>query len=84
MPQGAVTITPRLLYLEDMDHTTVKGATTTAYIEGLGDTPVTKVDYISLASLVSAANDAAAASGGVGVGYFYYNTSTNAPKTRMT
>lgn len=83
MPQ-AVTITPRKIFLEDIDLTTTKSATTTAYILGLGTTTVHPCDFISLSNLTSAASDGAAAGLGVAVGYQYYNTGTGLPKTRMT
>lgn len=84
MPTDAVTITPRKLYVEDHDLSTTKGATTTAYVAGLGTTTVTYCDFIRLANLTSAASDGAAATAGVAVGYLYYNTATGLPKVRMS
>lgn len=81
----ANTITPRKIYIEDLNlSTSPTAATTTETIMGSGTQTVTKVDMVRFTQFVQAANDTAAAAASVPVGGIYYNTSTSALHTRMT
>jgi hypothetical protein len=78
------TLTPRLIYKEDLAATTTRGETASATVLGAGSTTLNKVDAIFLSDLVSAANDAAAAALGVGVGALYYCSADGKPHARLS
>lgn len=80
---GVIQISPRKIHKEDLATTTTRGETAVENVMGLGSTTLTKVDAIFLSDLTAAADDAAAATAGVGVGYLYFNTTTSLPKVRM-
>lgn len=80
----ALTLTVRPLYQEDFDPTTIpSGNTVTVNVLSVGAVPLTRVPLTLLTQLFSAANDAAAAAGGVSVGQIYYNTTDTSLHTRM-
>jgi hypothetical protein len=80
-----VTITPRKTFLEDLNVTTSPNPTPTATtVMGVGAVSLTPISAVLYSAFGQYANDAAAAAGGVAVGYLYYNTSTNLIKTRMS
>lgn len=84
MSAAAVVLTPRPVYLEDLAVSAAPGQQTTDQILGLGPSTVTLIPITLLTQLVAAANDAAAATGGVGVGVCYFNTTDSKLHTRMT
>jgi len=51
---------------------------------GVGTVPLTPISAMLYSDLHPYADDAAAAAGGIGVGYMYWNSTTSLPKTRMT
>lgn len=82
-----ITITPRLLYLEDLAVTSnPSGETASVTVAGEVVNPQTlnKVAVLLLTEYTQAANDVAAAAAGVPVGGHYWNTTTSFPHTRMT
>ena len=80
-----VTISPRPIYLEDLAVSTSNApATVNEEVMGVGTVPLTPISVMLYSDLDPYASDAAAAAGGIGGGYHYFNTSTNLPKTRMT
>ncbi len=83
----AITLTPRLLYKEDMSLATVPtGLSTTDTVlttTGPQTLSVTKLDIVFYSSFTIAANDVAAAAGGVGVGVVYC-TPAGVLRTRMS
>jgi len=82
---AAITITPRLIFKEDLSLSTSQApATVNVEVGGVGVVPLTPLTPILIDSLGSYADDSAAASGGVGVGYQYFNSTANLPKTRMS
>lgn len=81
---ASVTVTPRKIAMEDLATTAVPaGDTFTDTVLGAGSTTLTKVPITLLSQLVSAANDAAAAAGGVLVGECYYHSVRLRLVTRM-
>lgn len=83
----SVSVTPRKIYIEDLDLSTAATAqTTTVNVLGAGTNPqtVTKVDMVRLTQFISAANDTAAAAAGVSVGAIYYNTTISNLAARLT
>jgi hypothetical protein len=81
------TITPRKLYVEDLDLTTnASGATASTNVLGAPSNPVTvnKIDMVRLTQFTQAANDAAAAAAGVNLGEVYYNTTNSKLHARLT
>ena len=82
------TLTPRKIYLEDIDYLEDPTVTQTASVNVLGATgnpqTLNKPCLLLLTSLTQAANDAAAASAGVNVGQAYWNTTTGALYTRQS
>lgn len=86
MPSDA-TLGPRKIYIEDLELTTVAaGETGQEDVLGASGNPQTlnKVDMVRLTQFTVAANDAAAASGGVNVGEIYYNSTNSKLHARMT
>jgi hypothetical protein len=81
---GSVTITPRLIYKEDMDKSTSPNETATATVAGLGSVTLHKVDAIFLSDLTPAANDSAAATAGIPVGAIYYNVTDGRVHARIS
>ena len=84
---AAITITPRLLFVEDMALTTspVIQQTTTNIDGAVGNpTTVTLIDMVRYTAFTSAPNDVAAAGSGINVGDVYYNSTTNRLHTRMS
>ena len=80
-----VTISARPIYLEDLAVSTDNSPTpVNEEVMGVGTVPLTPISVILYSDLHSYANDAAAAAGGIGVGYWYFNSTTSLPKTRMT
>ena len=80
-----LTITPRLIYKEDLSLTTSNSPTPTATtVMGVGAVSLTPISAVLYSAFTSYANDTAAGVGGVGVGYLYYNSSTNLLKVRMS
>lgn len=80
-----VTVTPRPIYLEDLAVSTSPSPTPVSeYVGGVGTTPLTPISMVLYSAFTQAANDSAAATAGVSVGYIYYNTTTSALKTRMS
>jgi hypothetical protein len=83
----AITLTPRLLYKEDIAFTTnPSGETASVTVLGAPTNPNTlnKVPAVLLTMFTQAANDAAAAAAGVNVGQIYYHTGEGGLHTRMT
>lgn len=84
---SSITLTPRKIYVEDLELTTnAAGATAAVNVLGAAGNPQTlnKVDMVRLTQFTSAANDVAAAAAGVNVGQVYYNSTESALHTRMT
>lgn len=82
---ASVTVTPRLIALEDLATTVVpSGDTFTDTVLGSGTQTLRKIPITLLSQLVGAANDAAAAGLGVGIGDCYYSTTRLRLVTRMT
>lgn len=81
---GAVTVKMRLAYMEDISSTDTPGTTESVEVKNAGTVALTKVPLKLLTDLVVAADDAAAALAGVGVGYVYIVTATKKLKTRMS
>jgi len=82
-----ITLTPRLLYLEDLATTSnASGETASVTVLGEAVNPVTlnKIPVVLLTDFTQAANDGAAATAGVTVGEVYYSTTLSNLKTRMT
>lgn len=78
-------ITPRKLFLEDIQVTTDHTPTpSTQYVLGAGNVPLTPVALVLYSAFGSYANDAAAAAGGVAIGSIYYSTTYNSLHTRMS
>jgi len=82
---AAITITPRLIYKEDLALSTENApATVSVTVGGIGTANLTPLTPLLLDSLHSYANDAAAAAGGVPVGGPYYSSTYNQLHIRMT
>lgn len=82
---SSLTITPRPIYLEDLALSTENDPDQVdAVVGGVGTVPLTPITAVLYSAFGAYANDAAAAIGGVGVGYQYYNTGTNLLKVRMS
>ena len=80
-----VTITPRPIYLEDLAVSADFSPTpVNEEVMGVGTVPLTPIPVMLYSDLHSYADDTAAAAGGIGVGYQYWNSTTSLPKTRMT
>jgi hypothetical protein len=82
-----ITLTPRLIYLEDVATTAnASGETANVNVLGAAVNPVAlnKIPVVLLTDFTQAANDVAAGVAGVAVGFVYYNTTSSALKTRMT
>lgn len=82
-----VTLTPRLIYLEDVATTTnPSGETASVTVLGAAVNPVTlnKLALVLLTQFGQYVNDAAAAAGGVPVGGLYYSTTYSKLHTRMS
>jgi hypothetical protein len=82
-----VTVTPRLICLEDVSVTTnPSGETVAMNVLGAAGNPQTlnKLALMLLTSLTQAANDAAAATAGVALGELYYCTGDSKPHSRLT
>ena len=72
-----VTLTPRLICLEDLSTTTnPSGATVSMTVLGAPINPVTlnKIAVVLLTQFTQAANDGAAATAGVNIGELYFHT----------
>lgn len=81
----AVELTFRPIYMEDIASTKVPtGDNATVEVLGSGSQSLQKVPLTLLTQLVSAADDSAAATGGVLVGEVYYNTTRTRLRTRMS
>jgi hypothetical protein len=81
----SLTLTPRKIYKEDLALSTSPSPTPISeYVLGVGNVPLNPINAVMYSSFGQYANDAAAAAGGVGVGYLYYNTSASAIKVRMS
>jgi len=80
-----LTITPRPLYVEDLALSTSNApATVNEEVMGVGTVPLTPISAMLYSDLHPYADDAAAAAGGIGIGFHYFNTHANLPKTRMS
>jgi hypothetical protein len=87
MPPSDLTLTPRLIYLQDLAVTTnPAGETASVNVLGAATNPttLTKIGLIQLSDLEQAANDVGAAAAGVPVGQHYYNTTYGKPHTRLS
>lgn len=83
MPSTMV-LTPRKLFIEDCQLTTDPNAPQVASeVLGVGVVNLTQIDAVRYSAFTQAANDSAAASAGVGLGFIYYNTASSALKVRM-
>lgn len=83
----AITITPRLLFIEDLSLTTSPSIQqTTVNVDGATSNPttVTLIDMVRYSAFTSAPNDVAAAGAGVNVGDVYFNSTNNLLHTRMS
>ena len=83
----SITITPRLIYLEDLATTTEPtGETASVNVFGATGNPqtLTKIAIVQLTDFHAAADDAGAAAAGVPVGGIYYNVTNGALQTRMS
>lgn len=80
-----VTIIPRKIFLEDLHISTSNApATVDQEVAGVGTVPLTPISVMLYSDLHPYADDSAAAAGGIGVGYMYWNSTTSLPKTRMS
>jgi len=80
-----VTVTPRPIYVEDLALSTSNAPATVDHeVAGVGIVPLTPISAMLYSDLHPYADDSAAAAGGIGVGYHYFNTTTSLPKTRMS
>lgn len=80
-----VTLTPRLLYAEDLALSTSNApATVDKEVMGVGTVPLTPISAVLYSTFHSYANDAAAAAGGVPVGGLYYSSTYSTLHVRMT
>lgn len=78
-------ITPRKLFLEDLQVTTDHTPTTsTQYVLGAGNVPLTPIAAVLYSAFGSYANDSVAAAGGVPIGGIYFSTTYNTLHTRMS
>lgn len=83
---SAITLTPRLIYIEDLALTTdPAGETASVTVLGAAGNPQTlnKIDMVRMSQFTIANNDAAAAIAGVAVGKVYI-TSAGVLQTRMS
>lgn len=79
-----VTVTPRKIFLEDLEVTTAQAPTpSTQYVGGVGNTNLTPIAVVLYSAFSSYANDAAAAAGGVPVGGLYFSSTYTTLHTRM-
>jgi hypothetical protein len=77
-------ISPRKLFVEDCQLTIDPNAPQVASeVLGVGIVNLTQIDAVRYSAFTQAANDAAAATAGVGLGFIYYNTTSSALKARM-
>jgi hypothetical protein len=79
-----VTITPRLIYMEDLAKTTTRGETASVEVLGVGAVTLTKCDLLSLSDIANVANDVAAAAAGVPLGGLYLNSTTGHVHARLS
>ena len=80
-----LTLTPRPIYVEDLALSISNApATVNQEVKGVGVVPLTPISAMLYSDLHPYADDAAAAAGGIGIGYHYWNSTTSLPKTRMT
>lgn len=82
-----ITLTPRLLYLEDLATTTnASGETESVTVLGEPSNPVLlhKIPAVLLTAFTQAANDSAASAAGVQLGEIYYNTTASKLYARRT
>jgi len=79
-----ITLTPRLLYKEDLAlTTTVTGETANVTVLGAGTQTLNKIPMVLFTQFTVAANDVAAAAAGVAVGQVYV-TASSVLRTRLT
>lgn len=79
-----ITLTPRLLYKEDLAlTTTVTGETASVTVMGAGTQTLNKIPMVLFTQFTVAANDGAAAVAGVAIGEVYV-TSGAKLRTRLT
>ena len=80
-----VTISPRKIFLEDLNVTTSNSPTPSSQtVMGVGTVSLTPISAVLYSAFGSYANDAAAGAGGVNVGFLYYHSGSNQLKTRMS
>lgn len=79
-----ITLTPRLIYKEDLSLTTnPAGETASVTVLGAGAQTLNKIPMVLLSQFTIAANDVAAAAAGVDVGVCYV-TAAGVLRTRLT
>ena len=76
---ASVTITPRKIFLEDLQLTTSQApATSNQTVGGVGTVPLTPISAVLYSSFGAYSNDTTAAAGGIQLGQIYYNTTYSA------
>jgi hypothetical protein len=76
---SSVTITPRKIFLEDLElSTSTAPSTSNQYVGGLGTVPLTPISAVLYSAFGAYSNDTTAAAGGIALGQIYYNTTSNA------
>lgn len=82
---SAVTITPRKLFKEDLQLTTLPNPVTSSQtVLGLGTVSLNAIDAVLYSAFTQADNDSSAGTAGVAVGQIYYNTTLGKLKAKMT
>lgn len=87
MAISTVTITPRLIYLQDLATTTnPAGETASVNVAGEATNPqtLTKIGLIQWSDFEQAASDVGAAAAGVALGEVYYRTTDGKLHARLT
>ena len=76
---SSVTITPRKVFLEDLELSTSHApATSDQEVGGVGTVPLTPISAVLYSAFGAYSNDTTAAAGGVILGQIYYNTTYGA------
>lgn len=82
---SSVTLTPRLIFKEDLSLTTsASQPTSSQYVAGIGPTTLHLIDAVLYSAFGQYANDAAAAAAGVNLGSLYYNTTDSTIHARLS
>lgn len=82
---ASLTLTPRKIFLEDLNVTTSQAPTpSNQYVAGVGTVPLTPIAAVLYSAFGAYTNDSTASSGGIALGQVYYNTTISALKARLT